>query len=115
MIEYTDTLPDPAKLVIELEVNGVDPRYNFNLIESLHEQYPDVPITIVFGEYDDDPRELWQIKEVRDHVAGLRAWGLDLVRADVFCEQTLLVFVLCMNHEKVRRSWSGKYYIPAGA
>ena len=117
MIEYPDTLPDPEMVVVELEV--VDPRYNFNLIENFHEKYADAPVTIVFGEYDDDPRELWQIKEVRDHIAELIKIGLESGVehwqpehfTSVFCEQTLLVFVLCMNHEKVRRGESGKYYI----
>jgi len=109
----------PAMLVIELEVNDVDPRYNFNLIESLHEQYPGTPVTIAFGEYDDDHRELWQIKEVRGHIAALLKIGLESGVehwqpehfTSVFCEQTFSVFGLCMNHEKVRRGESGKYYI----
>ena len=50
----TDLPPDPGILVIELEVKN--PRYNFDLIESAHKKFPDAPITLLFGEYDDDPR-----------------------------------------------------------
>ena len=113
----TDLPPDPGILVIELEVNN--PRYNFALIASAHKKFPDAPITLLFGEYDDDPRELWEIEEVRKHVAkliefglnsGLKHWQQDHFKS-VFCRQTLAFFCFCMNPELVRRGETGNYYI----
>ena len=108
----------PDMIAIEIDEKE-DPRYNFYVIERLHREFPDVPVTVIFGDYDDDPRELWEIEEVRNHVAELIAFGLDSGLKhwqpdhlqSVFCSRTLSVFWFCMNPELVRRGESGKYYI----
>jgi len=108
----------PEMVAIEIYVEE-DPRYNFYVIERLHREFSDAPVTVIFGDYDDDPRELWEIEEVRNHVAelircgldcGIKHWQQDHFRS-VFCSQTFSFFMFCIHPDAVRRGESGKYYI----
>ena len=95
----------PASLVVlVLEIEGVEPAYNFKIIEDYRQQYPNAKIMAVISEYDDDPRELWEIDEVRQHLqellvigdsAGLKHWQVDHLTS-VLHEQTFALFCACI-------------------
>lgn len=101
---------DPEGLVVlVLEISGVEPSYNFQIIEDCRQQNLDGKIMLVISAYDDDPRELWEIDEVREHLEALRVMGIrsglkhwrghDFT--SVFHEQTYNLFYFCTSIEDV--------------